>query len=381
MTMAHSWTQINLDSLAWNHRLITSRISPKAQLLAVVKANAYGHGMIPVARHLFELGVRWFGVANVQEGRHLREVLPQASILVLGCILTDDVPVLFEHDLVPTVSSLDFAAELNARAERRNMRKAVHLKVDTGMGRLGISTGSLEEFLSQISFFDHIRVEGLMSHFSSSAEDDLAISPAPSRLYENTVRRAEAAGLPLQWVHLANSSGIFRLPQSHYNLVRCGLFLYGLYPEAGYRFNFGLKPVLEWKAKVGHVKEFQAGQTISYGRTHAVTRATRIAVIPVGYADGYNRRLSNRGRVLIRGEFAPVVGRVTMDHIMVDVGHIAGVCGGDEAVLIGRQGQPVIRAEDMAQWLETISYEVVCAIGPRVERRVVPIGVARLDRE
>lgn len=366
--MPNSWVELDAEALAWNHRLIREKTGSPAELLAVVKANAYGHGMTFVGRALHRAGVRWFGVASVAEGKVLREALPDAVILVLGCVLDEDIAGLFEHKLIPAVSSPRFAAELNAKAQRRGIRVPVHLKVDTGMGRLGLSPKAWEGFLTELSRMPHLDVEGMLSHFSSSDEDDLGPSQDQLKRFQDAARQARASGLPVRWLHLASSNGIFRLPEAHCNMVRAGLFLYGLYPTRDYPHDFGLKPVLSWKSRIGVIKDFAPGQTVSYGRTHTVKAPTQIAVIPIGYADGYNRKLSGKGKVLIRGQFAPVVGRVTMDHIMADVGHIPGVQEGDGVVLIGSQGKNRISAEDMADWLGTISYEIVCAIGPRVER-------------
>ena len=377
--MPNSWVEIDWEALAWNHRLIQARIGSETEMLAVVKANAYGHGMVSVARALYALGVHWFGVASVLEGRELREALPDAAILVLGCVLDEEIAGLFEHKLIPAIHSLRFAANLHAKAQRRGIRILVHLKIDTGMGRLGLADTAIGMFLAEVARMPHLHVEGILSHFSSSDEENLKPSRDQLKRFDAAVAQAQAAGLPARWRHLASSNGIFRLPDSHFNMVRAGLFLYGLYPTKQYPHDFNLRPVLSWKSRVCLIKNFQPGQTVSYGRTHTVKKPTKIAVIPVGYADGYNRRLSNTGKVLIHGEFAPVVGRVTMDHLMADVGHIAGVEEGDEVVLIGRQEKNVLRAEDIADWLGTISYEVVCGIGPRVERMLaarnaVPLG-------
>ncbi len=366
--MPNSWVELNLEALAWNHCLIISRMSADTQLLAVVKANAYGHGMAVVAPALWDLGVRWFGVASVEEGAELREALPEAHVLVLGCILEQDLDALFENDLIPAVSSSHLASLLNDKAQRRGTQLAVHLKIDTGMGRLGTHVRELGTFLRELGLMPHLRVEGMLSHFSSADEEDLAPSQEQLQKFDAAVEMTRSAGFPLRWAHVANSNAIFRISQSHFTMVRAGLFLYGLYPTKDYPNDFALKPVLEWKSRVGLIKHFSAGQTVSYGRTHTVRKPTKVAVIPLGYADGYSRALSGRGKVLIRGEFAPVIGRVTMDHLMVDIGHIPAAEAGDEVVLIGAQGKRRIGAEDIADWLGTISYEVVCGIGPRVKR-------------
>jgi alanine racemase len=373
--MSHSWIQLDLNALAWNYRLVQEKIGPHKEVLAVVKANAYGHGMIPIATALRAMGMQWFGVAGVAEGCRLREILPDAKILVMGCILDEEIPDLFQSDLIPAVSSLRFAQELNGKAQRNSIPLRVHLKVDTGMGRLGIHPHALQDFLNQVAQLPYLRVEGMMSHLASADEKDLEPSVTQLWLFESATEQAKAAGLHPRWMHVANSHAIFRLPKSHFNLVRCGLFLYGLYATQDFPEGFGLKPVLQWKARIGLIKEFHPGQTVSYGRTHTIHKTTKVAVISVGYADGYDRRLSNRGRVLIHGQYAPVVGRVTMDHIMVDVGSIPGAEQGDEVVLIGSQGDLQIRVEDMAQWLDTISYEVVCGIGPRVRTCLIAQSV------
>ncbi len=369
--MPNSWVQIDLEALAWNHRRIMSALRPGTQLLAVVKANAYGHGMLMIAHALWDLGVRWFGVASVAEGTELRAALPDAKILVLGCILEDEIHGIFEADLIPVVSSLPFATRLNDKAQRRGRKLPIHLKVDTGMGRLGLQVDVLDEFLTQLPRMPHLGVEGILSHFSSADQDDLTATHEQWQAFDAAVQKTREAGFPLRWVHVANSNAIFRFPQAHCTMVRAGLFLYGLYPTKDHPHDLELKPVLEWKSRVGLIKEFTPGQTVSYGRAHTIREATKIAVIPVGYADGYSRALSGRGKVLMRGEFAPVVGRITMDHIMVDVGHISSAKEGDDVTLIGAQGTRHIRAEDVADVLETITYEVVCAIGPRVERKAI----------
>ena len=260
--MPHSWVEIDLDALAWNHRLIQNQIGSKAQLLAVVKANAYGHGVSSLSQDLHRLGVRWFGVASTHEGQILRKVLPDAHILVLGCIASEEIGSLFDHNLIPSVSSVLLAAEINAIAERRGVHKSLHVKIDTGMGRLGLPQTEWEEFIKQIARMPRLMAEGILSHLSSADEDDLSTSQNQLQLFESAVQSMQKAGLPLRWIHLANSNAIFRLAESHFNLVRCGLFLYGLYPSSDYPHDFGLKPVLSWKARVGLIKEFVPGQTV-----------------------------------------------------------------------------------------------------------------------
>ncbi len=366
--MPRTWVEIDTEALAWNCRLVQNKIGDASQLLAVIKANAYGHGAAIVARTLHDLGLRWFGVASVEEGKALRAMLPDANIVVLGWIPPEELHGIFESELIPQISDMRFATALDAQAQRQDRVQPVHVKIDTGMGRLGVFPRESENFLGALSRLSHLRVEGILSHLSSADEENLEPSQSQQKIFDEVLRQSQAAGLPVQWFHLANSHAIFRMPHAHYNMVRCGLFLYGLYPTNDYSFDFSLRPVLSWKSQVGLIKEYQPGQTVSYGRTHRVERPTKIAVIPVGYADGYNRRLSNKGLVLVRGAFARVLGRVTMDHIMADISAIPGVQEGDEVVLLGRQGDNRISAEDLAQSLDTISYEIVCAIGPRVSR-------------
>ena len=360
--------EIDLGALAFNYRQIQKKIPKGVMILGVVKADAYGHGAIPVSRKLEELGVEYLGVAMSDEGVQLREGGIKTPILLLGGTYPEDVDRVIQFRLTPVVFQKESLQLLSKAAERRKKKVKVHLKVDTGMGRLGVPLRLWSAFLGGMKRFPNIEVEGILSHYSMADETDDPFTERQWKAFQESVAIAESMGIRVKYKHISNSAGLTAFPSWSGNLVRPGIILYGSYPSPVFRKLIKLKPVMALKTRVGLLKQVPAGEKISYGGTYVTKMESRVATLPIGYADGYSRKLSNQGQVLVRGRKAPVVGRVCMDYIIADVTGIPGVSPGDEVVLMGRQGREEITAEEVAERIETISYEVFCLVGKRVPR-------------
>ncbi|HEY3446539.1 MAG TPA: alanine racemase [Myxococcales bacterium] len=365
--------EVDLDALLCNLEA-TRQLCPKARLLAVVKANAYGHGAVPVTVALEKAGVDFFGVSLVEEGVELRQYGIRGDILVMGGAYSDYQEIV-THDLVPIVFTAEHLVRLEAAAERAGRPVRAHLKVDTGMNRLGILPEELPEFLRYLSTAPHVVVDGLMSHLANADVGDHYMTRLQIRRFRDAAAALRAAGHPISWRHISNSAAALDLDEvkdgEEFNLVRPGIMLYGEYPAEALREKAKLEPVLTWKTSITHLKKVGPGQSVSYGGKWTTPRESLVATLPVGYADGYNRHMTNRGEVLVRGKRAKVVGTVCMDMCMVDVTAIPGASVHDEVVLLGRQGGEVVTAQEFAQKCETIPYEILCAVGARVPRAVV----------
>ena len=363
-----TWVDVNLDALRWNLSQVRRLIPPVTNILAQVKSDAYGHGLVPVAQEFAACGVDWLGVASLDEAKMLREAGVTLPILVQSVLSPDDAEAVFAYDVRPTVCTVAFARALQRAAVARRRHVAVHLKVDTGMGRLGVWHEEAPAWLRALAECHLLELEGCYTHLPS-ADDDPAFTRQQLQLFNRCVAALRAHGWQLPLVHAANSMGVIGFRESHWTMVRPGLMLYGLYPLESLRADLALAPALQWKSRIIFLKQVPAGRSISYGGTHVTQRPTTIATVPVGYGDGYRRQLSNRAQVLIRGQRAPVVGRVCMDHLMIDVGHIPQASEGDEVVLIGAQETARISTEDVARWADSIPYEIVTAITDRCPRR------------
>jgi alanine racemase len=358
---------VDLDALVWNFRQIRSKVGPRVKVLSMVKANGYGHGAPAVAKALAAAGNDAFGVAILEEGVELRQAGIQAPILVLAGAYPDQVDQFFDNRLTPVIHALENAKELDRAAHGRNKTFNVHLKVDTGMGRLGFLAGEIDSWLPKIKKFKALKIEGVFSHFSHAESVEGSYTRQQLRLFQRVVEQLHDAGIaPL--AHLANSAATITLPAAYFDMVRPGLMLYGVYPSPAMASQISLKPVLSWKTRILQLKQVPAGSSISYGQTFITQRESLIATLPIGYADGYPRLLSNRGEVLVSGKRAPVAGRVCMDLTMIDVTDIEKIQPGDEVVLLGRQGDAEISADEMAAWANTISYEILTSISNRVPR-------------
>jgi alanine racemase len=361
--------EVDLKALEFNYRQIQKKVSKGAKILGVVKADAYGHGSLRVSLALEALGVEYLGVAIPEEGVELRKGGVRTPILVLGGLFSEEEGNRFlRYNLTPVVFERESLRWLSKEAKKHRKTVRVHLKVDTGMGRLGVSTEGWPAFLQEVTRYREINVEGILSHFSMADEDGGAYSMEQWRKFEQAVAVAQASGLRPRYLHMANSANLATFAFCSGSLVRPGIMLYGSYPSPTFEKRIKLRPLMTLKTRIHFLKRVPAGIRISYGGTFVTQRESLIATLPIGYADGYRRLLSNRGEVLIRGQKAPVVGTVCMDYVMVDVTHIARVSSGDEVVLLGKQGKEKISAEEVAEKLGTISYEVLCSVGKRVPR-------------
>lgn len=362
--------EVNLNAIKHNYGEIRKHVPSEVEMMAIVKADAYGHGSVQVARLLQEQGVNRFAVAIVKEGEELRQSGITSPILVLGYTPRADIKALIENDLTQTVFSYDMAKIISDEAGRLGKTVNVHIKVDTGMGRIGFlsSPQSIEE-VRMISKLPHINLEGIFTHFSTADEEDTTYTKKQWDIFEGFLTELRDIGIEIPVIHAANSAAIMCHSYADLNVVRPGIILYGYYPSDYLKGKvLDLEPAMTLKTQVVHVKELPEGSYIGYGRKYYTQRKTKIATIPVGYADGYSRNLGNKGRVLIRGQYAPIVGNICMDQFMVDVTNIKGVSLEDEVVLFGRQGECEIPVEEIASMLGTINYEIVCMIGKRVPR-------------
>ncbi len=365
-----AWIEIDLQSIAHNIRELRRLLKPETRLMAVVKANAYGHGAIEVSRVAMESGADWLGVAVLDEAVVLRNFGVEVPILILGYTPEEQAEAVVEADIRQTVFSYSLAEALSEAAVKLGKPARIHLKLDTGMGRIGFPTAEmlLSEIL-RIKALPGLIIEGVFSHLSTADEEDKEFTRAQLDLFNQMLTKLQDAGIEKPIRHIANSAAIIDLPESHLDLVRAGIAIYGIYPSPYVNHQkVNLAPAMSLKAQITQVKEIKAGAGISYGRTYIAERPTRIASLALGYADGYPRVLSNKGEVLVRGQRAPVVGTICMDQFMIDVGHIPGVQAGDEAVIMGQQGDQCILAEEIAEKAGTINYEIVTRIGLRLPK-------------
>lgn len=366
-----TWAEIDLDALAKNLRVIRARVGCEVSVMAAVKANAYGHGAVPCALRLEREGVDWFGVAMPEEGIELRQARITKPILCLGGFWAGQETACLQLRLTPVVYRLDMIEAFDRAARDAGVIADVHVKIDTGMGRLGVRSDDVPQFCQALSRFRSIRVDGLMTHLA--AADD----PAREDFTNNQLQRFQQAinlfrdkGFAPTFVHAANSAATFAYPEARGNIVRPGGTLYGfrrdvLPPKSE---TSQLRPVMSLCSRIMLLKSVGKGEKLGYGCTFETTRESRIATIPIGYDDGYRRALSNQGRVIVRGTFAPVVGRVSMDLTLIDVTDVAGVSLHDQVTLFGGDERLSITAEDLAELAGTISYEITCGISARVPR-------------
>ncbi|MDA8163656.1 MAG: alanine racemase [Desulfobacteraceae bacterium] len=360
--MSHSLNRVEIDlgALRHNYRALQEQAGKGAEVLAMVKADAYGHGLVPVARTLAAAGARTFGVAEIEEGIALRQAGLEGEVIVLLGAPADRLDEVIVHRLSPVVFDLEMLAELSRRAVLAETRVDVHLKVDVGMGRLGILPPELPHFLDSLSRLPGVRLAGVSSHLPMADRPQAAVTREQCRLFMEIAARVRQAS-PEARFHLANSAAHLNLPETRLDMVRPGIALYGGQPggpTAG-----GFRPVMSFRSRIQQVKEVPAGTGLSYGHTFVTSRPSRVAVLPVGYDDGLLRRLSNRAAVLIGGRRVPLRGNICMNACMADVTDLPAVRPGDEVVLLGRQGGEAITAGEIAGWLETIDYEVLCLVG------------------
>jgi alanine racemase len=359
----NTYTEISLSALKHNIAEIRKLLTPGVKFMAVVKANAYGHGAVAVSRAAVGAGADYLAVANLKEALELREAGITSPILILTESPTSVMDEIIQYDLSQTIYSFSEAKALSDEAGKRKKPARVHVKVDTGMGRVGVPPSEAVAFITKISSLPGLVLEGVFTHFAKAEDPEDNFTEGQFQRFQQVISKVDH--IPIK--HSANSAAVLFHPATHLDMVRVGLMMYGLYPHGNSRRLISLKPALSFKSRITYLKRVPAGTPVSYGCTYAAPSDTTIATIPVGYADGFSRRLSNRGQVVIRGKRFPVVGRVTMDLTMVNIGN-AEVEVGDEVVLIGEQNGQMISADEIARLEDTISYEVVCGIGKRVSR-------------
>jgi alanine racemase len=361
------WIEIDLDNLSHNIRIISKKVVP-ADIIGVIKADAYGHGALEVADTMAKCGVKLFAVSCLEEAIELRRFFFDKSVLLFGSSPLSQISDIINYEITPTICTIEFAQSLNKSAAKRNRIVEVHIEVDTGMGRVGPFYDKALAFIKQIKKLKHIKVTGLYSHFATSDENDSSFALLQKKRFDELLDSLKQNGIKIPFIHMSNSGGVLNLKSASYNAVRPGLISYGIYPSDFKKGYPQLKNVFTLKASVSYVKKVPAGTTIGYGRKYITKRPTDIITLPVGYADGFQRQFTNCGTVLIKGRRLPVVGSVCMDMIMVDAGNSSGITVGDEAVFIGSQGCETISVYDIAHDLGTIPYEVICSMGRRLTR-------------
>ena len=360
-----TWAEVNLTRLSRNLQAIRAHVTP-ARVMIIVKANAYGHGLAEVAKTLGPQA-DYVGVAVLEEGIFLRELGVKAPIIVLGGIWGDQVPQYLKHDLTLTASSVERLEQIDSMAAKMGVKAKVHLKIDTGMERIGVHYYSAHTLQETALHLKNIQVEGIYSHFANADMSDLSHARLQLERFNEVLRFYEKNSLPMPIRHMANSAAILQLPESHLDMVRPGIMLYGVYPAAQVLRTVEVQPALAWKSRVVYFKVVRAGHPVSYGSTWQSDHPVRIVTVPVGYGDGYFRSLSNRAQVIIRNQKYPQVGRVCMDQMMVNIEADSGF-NGDEVTLIGEAGEAAITAQDLADWAGTIPYEILTNINTRVPR-------------
>jgi len=369
-----AWVEIDLGALSHNVQQLVKFLSPQTQLMAVVKADAYGHGAVTVAKTALEAGASWLGVATVPEGIQLREEGIKAPILILGATNTpEQIQAIAHWQLQPTLCSPKQALEFSNTLETINYNSSlpVHIKLDTGMSRLGTNWQQAAEFVQLVQGLPHLDIASVYSHLATADSPDAKVMTEQHRRFEEAISHIKAKGITIPSLHLANSAATLADSRLHYDMVRVGLAIYGLYPATHLQNQIKLQPVLQLKARVTQVKTIAAGTGVSYGHHFIASREMRLAVVGIGYADGVPRHLSNQMQVLVRGRRVPQIGAITMDQIMLDVSSIPDLQEGEIVTLLGEQGKEQISADDWANCLNTISWEILCGFKHRLPRVAV----------
>ncbi|MBI5428537.1 MAG: alanine racemase [Nitrospinae bacterium] len=378
-TQRATHAEINLTSFRHNLNLARTALRPGVKTMAVVKADAYGHGALPCSKAALDAGADWLGVGILEEGLELRQHGIDAPVLVLGSVFPHEIDALIRGGLSTILSDYRLARALSRQAARAGKTVGVHIKVDTGMGRLGVLPEDFLCLVERVLERKNLRIEAVSTHFSSADEDDPEFTLSQLSRFNRAVEQLRAAGRPVPLLHCANSSALIKFPQTWFDMVRPGLILYGALPSPKLKPHLKnlagggeLLPVMQWKSRIIQINRIPKGSGLSYGKNHVVSRDSLIATLPAGYADGLSRNLSGKMNVLIRGRKARQVGTICMDMCLIDVTDIPEAQVGDEAVILGRQGQEAISAEELAQQNGTVPYEILCAVSKRVPRVYLP---------
>jgi len=363
-----TWAEINLGALSHNLGVVRKTIAREQRIVAVVKADAYGHGLIPVSQLLSKDGVHMLGITQIEEGCELRKAGISTPILLMTGFAEEEIEALFQYKLTPVLHQRQFLPQLQRFAQKKQKVMGIHIKVDSGMGRLGFSASEVTELVEEISGLDGVKLEGIMTHFSEAEAKDQSFMFEQTQLFQKLLGPIEKLYPRLPIFHAANSAAIITYPLAHFHMVRPGIMLYGYLPAPLEREAHDLLPVMSIKSKILQLKKVPPNTSISYGRTWKARKESVIATLPIGYADGYPRLLSNQGSVLMGGKRFPIVGRICMDLLMVDVSEMRSPQVGDEVILLGEDGGGRIDADDIAKWAGTISYEVLCGVSHRIPR-------------
>jgi len=378
-TIGHSyrsWVEVDLGAFCFNLSQINKHIGKDVGILQVVKADAYGHGALEIASAALDCGVAMLGVANADEGAQLRIGGIGAPILILSPSESSEIPEIVKHSLIPSVSTLAFARDLARYGSKTKQSLPLHIEVDTGMGRGGMMHSEALKVIGKIATLPNIKISGIFTHLAVSEAKDDEHNLEQRLCFDKLLQDLAAAGLHIPVRHIANSGAILNFPDWNFSLVRPGLMSYGVHPDISLQALLPLRPVMSFKTRVLLVKTFPAGCTVGYGKTFITKKRTKIATIPVGYADGLSRLLSNNGEALVRGRRCPIIGRISMDMCMLDVSALPGCASGEEVVLLGAQGKESILADEVASKAQSISYEVLCALGKRAPRVFIRSGKA-----
>ncbi|MDI6781286.1 MAG: alanine racemase [bacterium] len=372
-----SWVEVDLDNITHNAEELRRLVGNSCQIMAIVKADAYGHGAVAVAKTAIKAGVQRLGVVCLSEGINLREAGIDCPILSLGPPMIDETEDYIQHNITPSIFSWEQARIFSDKAMFRGISVKIHMKIDTGMARLGVLYTEAFELIKKVHSLPGIEIEGIFSHLASSDSADKAYAYEQFRRFTGVINRLKKIGISIPITHIANSGAIIDLPEMRLDMVRSGIAIYGLFPSKSVSQHVSLQPAMSFKTRIIHLKEMPKDLPvhgflpvyggISYGRTY-VKKKIKVATIPVGYADGYPRALSNKAEVLIQGQRAPIIGRITMNFCMIDVSHIPEVRIGDEVVLFGKQDQSSLSVDELAEICGTISYEILCGINPRILR-------------
>lgn len=373
--LRRSWAVVDLDCIDYNIRSIKAKLRPGCMIMGVVKADAYGHGDKYIADELVRLGVNWFAVSNLNEAMSLRTQGIYHPILILGTTPPNKAKELCEYNITQAVFSLEYARKLQQQAQHAGVTVACHIKVDTGMGRIGFEAEqdlrqAVEE-IAEVCQFPNLRCDGIFTHFSSADEyneESIAYTRRQYELFMQTCDELQRLGVHFAIRHCCNSGGIVNYPEYHLDMVRAGILIYGLVPDKACEDKIDLKPAMQLHSVISMVKDVKAGAKLSYGRTFTADHDMRIATVPIGYADGYHRSLSNRGRMLVNGQFANIVGRVCMDQLMLDVTGVPDLSDGEQITIVGEENGKRITMKEIAAMTDTVHYEVMCVIGKRVPR-------------
>ena len=373
--LRRSWAVVDLDCIDYNIRSIKEKLKPGCMIMGVVKADGYGHGDKYIADELVRLGVNWFAVSNLSEAMSLRNQGIYHPILILGTTPPNKAKQLCEYNITQAVFSLEYARKLQQQAQRAGVAVACHIKVDTGMGRIGFDADqdmktAIEE-IEEVCHYENLRCDGIFTHFSSADEyneESIAYTKAQYQCFITVCDELQRRGISFMIRHCCNSGGIVNYPEFHLDMVRAGVLIYGLVPDKACEGKIDLKTAMELHSVISMIKDVKKGTKLSYGRTFTADHDMRIATVPIGYADGYHRSLSNQGRMLVNGHFANIVGRICMDQLLLDVTDIPDLSDGMQITIVGEENGQKITMEEIAAMADTVHYEIMCVIGKRVPR-------------